>query len=550
VGRHGGRSDEKITDLGYENDVHLSPADPAAAWWENQPAGADRQGRAAEPWWDDAPVPPPVVVASADGRTPAVTFPPGADPFSAGGVFAPTGAREGEPSVVLHAAPDAAVARSARRRGAGACDTAALRLLDPGPGTGSLVRPYVSAVEPVAQPVAEPVDQPVDQPVAQPAAAGAATPAPARPVPAVLDAFLSRRRPGRSGGPLELIVEPAASGGVPVAARPVGEWSAPWAAEAAPEMPRSLFEPRTRAANPAGAWATPSEQALPSRRALRAQERTGQAPRPVGKARAAAERASTVQLGSPSAGYTLAGSELAHRTAGRRLAKSGVLAVTALGVVAASAPNAFSALGWHLPSHPGDSSAQAAIVGLAGAGALPATGVSLSSPADAGDALDLALTKVVAQRRAVDGVAAAEAAARAGAVATGTGRTLVDVARDQVRAEVARKAAIAERASRNVVRDPRAYARLLLSQRGWGEAQFSCLNLLWNRESGWNYQAYNPSSGAYGIPQALPGSKMASIAADWRTNPGTQIRWGLNYIADRYATPCGAWGHSEATGWY
>jgi hypothetical protein len=150
----------------------------------------------------------------------------------------------------------------------------------------------------------------------------------------------------------------------------------------------------------------------------------------------------------------------------------------------------------------------------------------------------------------VDGVAAAGAPARAGAVATGTGRTLVDVARDQVRAEAARKAAIAERASRNVVRDPRAYARLLLSQRGWGDAQFSCLNLLWNRESGWNYQAYNPSSGAYGIPQALPGSKMASIASDWRTNPATQIRWGLNYIADRYATPCGAWGHSEATGWY
>ena len=148
---------------------------------------ADRPARAAEPWWDDAPVPPPVVVASADGRTPAVTFPPGADPFSAGGVFAPTGAREGEPSVVVHPAPDAAVARSARRRGVGACDTAALRLLDPGPDTGSLVRPYVSAVEPVAA-----GDE--RRPARRPARARAATPAPARPVPAVLDAS-SRRRP-------------------------------------------------------------------------------------------------------------------------------------------------------------------------------------------------------------------------------------------------------------------------------------------------------------------------------------------------------------------
>ena len=114
----------------------------------------------------------------------------------------------------------------------------------------------------------------------------------------------------------------------------------------------------------------------------------------------------------------------------------------------------------------------------------------------------------------------------------------------------ARKASIADRASRNVLRDPRSYARLLLSERGWGDASSTCLNLLWNRESGWNYQAYNPSSGAYGIPQALPGSKMASIASDWRTNPATQIKWGLNYISERYSTPCGAWGHSEATGWY
>ncbi|MHB1172917.1 MAG: aggregation-promoting factor C-terminal-like domain-containing protein [Lacisediminihabitans sp.] len=85
--------------------------------------------------------------------------------------------------------------------------------------------------------------------------------------------------------------------------------------------------------------------------------------------------------------------------------------------------------------------------------------------------------------------------------------------------------------------------------RGWGQDQFSCLVALFNRESHWNVYAANPS-GAYGIPQALPGSKMASAGADWATNPATQITWGLNYIAARYGTPCGAWGHSQSLGWY
>jgi len=85
--------------------------------------------------------------------------------------------------------------------------------------------------------------------------------------------------------------------------------------------------------------------------------------------------------------------------------------------------------------------------------------------------------------------------------------------------------------------------------RGWGEDQFACLVALFNRESHWNVYAANPS-GAYGIPQALPGSKMASAGADWATNPATQITWGLNYITGRYGTPCGAWAHSQSTGWY
>lgn len=97
--------------------------------------------------------------------------------------------------------------------------------------------------------------------------------------------------------------------------------------------------------------------------------------------------------------------------------------------------------------------------------------------------------------------------------------------------------------------DPKQIASALLGSYGWSGSQFGCLVNLWNRESGWRTTAANPS-GAYGIPQALPGSKMASAGADWRTNAETQIKWGLGYIHDRYGSPCGAWGHSQATGWY
>jgi len=98
--------------------------------------------------------------------------------------------------------------------------------------------------------------------------------------------------------------------------------------------------------------------------------------------------------------------------------------------------------------------------------------------------------------------------------------------------------------------EAQAIARGMLAGYGWGDDQFGCLVSLWNKESGWNYQAYNRSSGAYGIPQALPGSKMGSAGADWQTNAATQISWGLGYISGRYGSPCGAWSHSQSTGWY
>lgn len=95
-----------------------------------------------------------------------------------------------------------------------------------------------------------------------------------------------------------------------------------------------------------------------------------------------------------------------------------------------------------------------------------------------------------------------------------------------------------------------AIAYQMLQARGWGDDQYNCLVSLWNRESGWNVYAYNAGSGAYGIPQALPGSKMASAGPDWQNSAATQITWGLGYISGRYSTPCGAWSHSESSGWY
>lgn len=109
------------------------------------------------------------------------------------------------------------------------------------------------------------------------------------------------------------------------------------------------------------------------------------------------------------------------------------------------------------------------------------------------------------------------------------------------------------RASRAAIRasmSPRDIARAMLLREGGSDTQWTCLDELWGRESGWETTVTNGSSGAYGIPQALPAWKMASAGADWRTNPVTQIRWGLSYIADKYGTPCVALSHSNSYGYY
>lgn len=151
--------------------------------------------------------------------------------------------------------------------------------------------------------------------------------------------------------------------------------------------------------------------------------------------------------------------------------------------------------------------------------------------------------------------AAAQAAAKAAAAKAAAARAAV--ARQAAAKQAAAKQAAA-RSTQTVVTQqaaepsgsPQQVAQQMLGQFGWSGSQFSCLEPLWERESGWDVTAENPSSGAYGIPQALSGSLMASAGPDWQTDAATQIRWGLTYIQGRYGSPCGAWAHEEADGWY
>jgi hypothetical protein len=98
--------------------------------------------------------------------------------------------------------------------------------------------------------------------------------------------------------------------------------------------------------------------------------------------------------------------------------------------------------------------------------------------------------------------------------------------------------------------DPRDLARALMPQFGMSSSEFGCLDNIWSQESGWNVHAANPTSSAYGIPQALPGSKMSSAGSNWQDNPETQIRWGLGYIKGRYGSACAAWSYKQGAGWY
>jgi hypothetical protein len=159
------------------------------------------------------------------------------------------------------------------------------------------------------------------------------------------------------------------------------------------------------------------------------------------------------------------------------------------------------------------------------------------------------ITALVAQQAAARQAAlrqrAAELAARRAAAEAAADRAVQQPAQQQQTqpAQVTSAPAVPSGSAQQV-------AMGMLGSYGWSSSQFSCLDSLWNEESGWNVYATNPSSGAYGIPQALPGSKMASAGPDWQTDAATQIRWGLTYIRSLYGSPCGAWAHEEADGWY
>jgi len=192
--------------------------------------------------------------------------------------------------------------------------------------------------------------------------------------------------------------------------------------------------------------------------------------------------------------------------------------------------------------------------------AVAATGIAVSSgivmksqPAD-GASATLAAADLGRQTDALQAQAAqsqsdvAALADRTQAVSRSDRRTAVDATK---------KRALDQRSGGQVTQtedltsqDPRTIARGMLADFGFSDSQFSCLDALYNSESGWDVHADNPSSSAYGIPQALPGSKMASAGPDWADNPATQIKWGLGYIRDSYGDPCSAWSFKQGNGWY
>ncbi|MFD0025832.1 lytic transglycosylase domain-containing protein [Streptomyces sp. NPDC058382] len=164
-----------------------------------------------------------------------------------------------------------------------------------------------------------------------------------------------------------------------------------------------------------------------------------------------------------------------------------------------------------------------------------------------------------AQASAADATAKKSAEESARIQAAKDAKSKKAAAEDKLAKERQEKKDAAERASRSEVRSASAFAtqgsysvaevQAMARQMIPGD-QFQCFSNIVNHESSWNYRASNASSGAYGLVQALPGSKMASAGADWQTNPATQIKWGLNYMDSRYGSPCGAWSFWQANSWY
>ncbi|MFF3946005.1 transglycosylase SLT domain-containing protein [Streptomyces sp. NPDC001902] len=194
-------------------------------------------------------------------------------------------------------------------------------------------------------------------------------------------------------------------------------------------------------------------------------------------------------------------------------------------------------------------------------------GVASSSQASeqpfAASEVDTVLSDIPAGQRVQQASLTQQVQAQSDAADVGTRKSAEQAARKQAakdatarkaaeeKAEADRKAKAAARAALVVkasytVAEVQAMAQAIIGD----ASQYQCFSNIVTHESGWNYTATNSSSGAYGLVQALPGSKMASAGADWRTNPGTQIRWGLKYMDSRYGSPCGAWSFWQANNWY
>jgi len=155
------------------------------------------------------------------------------------------------------------------------------------------------------------------------------------------------------------------------------------------------------------------------------------------------------------------------------------------------------------------------------------------------------------QGDAIDKQSAENKAAIKARIAAAKARAEAAEAEAAAAQERARKAAIANQGYTPGTTDVREIARQILANKfSYGDDQFSCFDWIIKRESNWNVHATNPSSGAYGLPQSLPGNKMATVAADWRDNPATQIIWGVSYMKSRYGSPCDAKAHWERAGNY
>lgn len=225
-----------------------------------------------------------------------------------------------------------------------------------------------------------------------------------------------------------------------------------------------------------------------------------------------------------------------------------VLAVTGIAVVSVVA-------GIDLFSSPGSSSASEKVSGRAEMAVINSGKVLAGDdkpqavPKDA----DKAAADAVRMRNQVEAVAQQQVALQDAADRKNAAKNAA-LKRYEALARASRSSS-EERASRDAERKkyegtPKEVAMNLLPDHGWSRSQFSCLEKLWTKESHWKVSADNPTSTAYGIPQALPGNRMAAYGSDWRTNPIVQIKWGLDYIEATYGSPCKAWSHSQNSGWY